>query len=99
MKKRYQLKSKVWQYPGMAGWHFLTVDKKSSSLIKKEQAGKPRIGWGSVPVTVKLGKSAWSTSIFPDKTGVYLLPLKAAMRKKEGVFAGDTVSYAITLLR
>ena len=97
MEKTYRLKSKVWLYPGMAGWHFIDVDKKHSDAIKAMQLGMPRRGWGSIPVTVKLGKSEWKTSIFPDKTGVYVLPLKAAVRKKESIVADDVVAYTITL--
>ena len=92
----FSFKSKVWLYPGMAGWHFASVDKKTSEKIKKSQAGKKRKGWGSVPVTVTLGKSTWKTSIFPDKDGTYLLPLKAQVRKKEGVFEGDTIRIKCT---
>ncbi len=87
-------KADIWIYPGMAGWHFVTLDKKASAKVRKSQDGKKRNGWGSVPVTVTLGKSKWCTSIFPDKSGTYLLPLKAAVRKKEGVGRGDTVRIA-----
>jgi hypothetical protein len=97
MKKIYKLKSKVWLYPGMSGWHFIDVDKKNSEAIKATQMGMPRRGWGSIPVTVKLGKSEWKTSIFPDKSGAYVLPLKAAVRKQERIAADDVVAYTITL--
>jgi hypothetical protein len=97
MKKVYKLRSKVWLYPGMAGWHFIGVDEKNSHEIKATQIGMPRRGWGSIPVTVKLGKSEWKTSIFPDKSGVYLLPVKAAVRKQERIVANDVVAYTITV--
>jgi hypothetical protein len=99
MKKKteYKIRSKVWLYPGMAGWHFLTIPKKQSEEIKKAFASNAR-GWGSLPVEVRLGKTTWKTSIFPDKkSGTYLLPLKAEVRRKEGVEHEDTVDYAITI--
>lgn len=98
MKKRiYKLESKVFLYPGMAGWHFLTVPKKESTEIK-ENFGKNAKGWGSLPVLITLGKTSWETSIFPDKkSGSYLLPLKAAVRKKEDVMSDDIVQFTITL--
>lgn len=81
----------------MAGWHFLTIPKKQSEEIKETFAKKAR-GWGSLPVEVKLGKMVWKTSIFPDKkSGTYLLPLKAEVRRKEGVDHEDTVDYSITI--
>ena len=56
----------------------------------------PRRGWGSVRVLVTLGSSTWNTSIFPDKrSGTYILPLKASVRRTEGVFDGDVVTFTI----
>jgi hypothetical protein len=95
MAASYKLKSKVWPYPGMAAWRFLTVPKKDSETIKKRH-GKAARGWGSLPVSVKVGKTKWETSIFPDKkSGTYLLPLKAAVRRAEGIDDGDAVQYEI----
>jgi hypothetical protein len=51
-----------------------------------------------VPVTITLGKTTWKTSIFPDKKlHAYLLPIKADVRKKESVKAGDIVVFAMRL--
>ncbi len=96
-KAIYKVRSKIWLYPGMTGWHFLTISEKQSKEIKKTFEGKSR-GWGSLPVEVTLGKTKWRTSIFPDKkSGTYLLPLKAAVRMKEGVAHGDTVNFSIQI--
>jgi len=93
--KKYKIRSKVWLYPGMAGWHFVNVDKKKSEKIKKVHGAHAR-GWGSLPVIVTLGKTSWKTSIFPDKkSGTYLLPLKAGVRKKEKIYNGDTITFSI----
>lgn len=87
----------MWLYPGMSGWHFVGIPKKDSEEIKKLQ--KVRGGFGSVPVMVTLGISSWKTSIFPDKrTSTYLLPIKAAIRKKEGVYPDDKISFTIQLV-
>ena len=93
MKSIYKVRARVWLYPGMAGWHFLTVPEKTSATIK-EKHGKNARGWRSIPVTVVLGKSTWKTSIFPEKN-IYLLPLKAAIRQKEGIAAEDAVSFTL----
>ena len=94
--KSYKFKSKIWLWPGeTAAWHFVTVDKKQSAEIKEKHAIKKR-GFGSVPVTVTIGKTTWKTSIFPDsKSGCYVLPLKAKVRQVEGLFEGDQVSVKI----
>jgi len=92
-KLKYNVRSEVWLYPGMAGWHFVSLSKAQSEEIKKNYAAQKR-GWGSLPVEVKLGKSTWRTSIFPDKrSGTYLLPLKSEIRKKEEIFAKEIVFF------
>lgn len=93
----FKVRSKVWIYPGMTGWHFVYVDKKISERIRVTQAGMRRRGWGSVPVAVTLRKSTWKTSIFPEKDGTYLLPLKKEIRKNEGVYDGDTVAFSLQI--
>lgn len=91
------MRSEVLLYPGMAGWHFLTVPKKESEEIKKNFGAKKR-GWGSLPVEVTIGKTSWKTSIFPErKSGTYLLPLKADVRKKENIYSGDSTVFIIDL--
>lgn len=81
----------------MNGWRFLVVPKVESATVR-EKWGNQAKGWGSLPVVVELGDAKWKTSIFPDKkSGGYLLPLKAAVRKAEGVGDRDTVEFSITL--
>jgi hypothetical protein len=88
VKSKYKLRVKVWVYPGLAGWHFVSLPKKESEKIKKNFDHLKK-GWGSLPVLVTVGKTSWKTSIFPDKkSGVYLLPLKAEVRKKERIIKG-----------
>ncbi len=96
-KNSYKMRSKVWPYPGMAGWRFLTLSKKQGQEIKKRFGTHVR-GWGSLPVSVTIGATVWNTSIFPDKkSGSYVLPLKAKIRKAENISDHSTVSFSITL--
>ncbi len=92
------MKAKVWLYSGgKAAWHFVTLPQKESDLIKELFAPVKR-GWGSVPVRVTIGETSWNTSIFPDKkAGAYLLPLKANVRKSEGVSEGDTIRFTVEM--
>lgn len=51
-------------------------------------------------VQVRIGKTTWETSIFPDsRSGVYILPLKAKVRRAEGIRAGDTIAFTLDLLQ
>lgn len=96
MQDKYTFKSKLWVWPGdKAQWRFITVPKKESEEIKSKI--KVRRGFGSVKVTVSVGKSKWNTSIFPDsKSGTYVLPMKAKVRRDEGIEDGDTVKVSLT---
>jgi len=49
-----------------------------------------------IPVTVKIGKTSWATSLLP-KDGGYLVPIKASVRKVEGLELGDTVKVVLSL--
>jgi hypothetical protein len=83
MNYQYQFTAQVWQYPGKAGWFFVSVPQDISLNIDKNFADWKR-GWGSLKVNVEIGKTKWLTSIFPDKkSGEYLLPIKKLVREKE----------------
>lgn len=99
MSRVFSFTSQVWIYPGVAGWHFISVPKVETAKINSQFAKEKR-GFGSLPVDVTVGKTTWKTSIFPDKkAGIYLLPLKAAVRKKENLGDRDKVSVQIRILQ
>lgn len=78
----------LWKYEGQAAWYFLSTTAEQGSVLKE---GRRRIGWGSIPVRVTIGASTWDTSIFPTKEGPFLLPIKAAVRKKESLTEGTAI--------
>jgi hypothetical protein len=99
-KSTYKLNGEVWLwgYDTEAPWHFVSVPQKESAQIKKDFGILSR-GWRSLPVSVTIGKSKWRTSVFMDsRTQSYLLPLKASIRKKEGVYKGDKIKFSIKIL-
>jgi hypothetical protein len=50
-------------------------------------------------VKVTIGATEWQTSIFPDKKrATYVLPVKQAVRKAEGVTAGSTVDVDLVVI-
>jgi len=85
----------VWRGP--APFYFLPVPDEESLDIQ-ELANELTYGWGVIPVTVRLGRTEWTTSLFP-KDGRYLVPLKDKVRKAEGVGEGDTVTIELSLGR
>ena len=92
--------SRLWLWQGTSGsWHFLTIPPEESVEIRLESAASGiRRGFGSVRVRASIGDVAWTTSVFPQKDGSYVLPVKAAVRRDCAIAAGDTVSFGIELL-
>lgn len=98
MKKYFVIKAKIWKWPGDAGWHFVTLDKKLSDKIRSVYTR------GFVPIVAKCGKSEWATSLFPhtpnkkvSKQVDYLLCINKKVLKNEGLFAGDEIKVNIML--
>src|SRR5262245_59774247 len=84
-RAQYRVRAKVWLYPGAGGWHFVNLSRKQSREIR-QLFGTARRGWGAVPVTVVIGKTTWSTSLFPEKkTDSYVFAIKAEVRRSEGI--------------
>ncbi|MBN9604994.1 MAG: DUF1905 domain-containing protein [Actinomycetales bacterium] len=95
---RYVVESQLWRWEVRTdSWTFATVPAEESAEIR-ELVGDLARGFGSVPVTVRLGATTWRTSIFPSKeSGTYALPIKKAVQKAEGVAVGDTVTLDLEL--
>lgn len=89
--------AKVWLWKQGAGWHFVTVPPAESARIRAEFKSAKR-GWGSVPVTLRIGDTEWQTSLFPQgKTGTYLLAIKGSVRKAERIEEGTEVTVAVSI--
>ena len=93
----FPIRARVWLYQGDSPWHFITIKKTDADEIKKEYVW-PRRGFGAIPVIATVGKTTWKTSIFPDKDGAYLLPLKKEVRKKENLKIGDTIRVVLEVI-
>lgn len=87
--KSIVIEAKLWKYEGSAAWYFLSSSFEQAPEIRKHQ--KAMRGWRSIPVRVTIGTTAFDTSLFPTKEGPYVLPIKASVRKSEGLTEGDVV--------
>lgn len=85
----------VWYWRGPAPYHFVSVPEAGSAALR-EASPVISYGWGVVPVTVELGGTTWTTSLFP-RGDRYAVPLKAAVRRAEGVELGDTVALRLVV--
>jgi hypothetical protein len=88
----------LWRWSGgQASWHFLTVPEDQAGEIRAHSLAS-RGGFGSVKVEATINDVRWRTSLFPQKSGGYILPVKASVRRDAGIAAGDEVSFEIEIL-
>ena len=48
-------------------------------------------------VEARIGEITWRTSVFPLNSGGYVLPIKAAVRRKAGIAPGDEIIVELEL--
>ncbi len=82
--------AKIGYWRGPAPWFFVTVPEKHCDGLRSI-SGFVTYGWGMIPAKVRIGKTEWTTSLFP-KDGRYIVPVKASVRKAENLEEGDQVT-------
>lgn len=83
--------------PAKGSWYFVSVTGEVAAAIRAASSGRSG-AWGSVKVEVAIGKTVWSTSLFPSQSaGGYLLPLKATVRKAEKIAESDQIEAMLKL--
>jgi hypothetical protein len=87
----------IWKGEGGGSWHFITVPEDQSDEIRAHGL-LSRGGFGSVKVEAAIGEVRWRTSVFPQKSGGYLLPVKKEARCSAGIAAGDEVTVELVLI-
>ncbi len=101
----WQMSGPLWLWRGKAkdgtptktAWFFITINGAVADAIRAAAPGR-MAAWGSVYVSVTIGRTTWRTSLFPSKdVGGYLLPIKASVRKAEGLAEGDSAAVTLAL--
>ena len=93
---------KLWRWSGATGtgvWFFITIDGAagealSGAALMRRMEHSAR-GFGSIRVEAVIGGSRFSTSVFPQKSEGWLLPVKASVRKAEGLGDGDVAEVGL----
>ena len=91
-----------WTTPSApAAWFFVTIDGAagealSGTAIMRRLEGASR-GFGSLKVVATIGGSSFKNSVFPSKELGWLLPVKASVRKAEGLGEGDAVEVKLVV--
>lgn len=96
----YQFKAELWLWEGSgAAWTFITVPEDIADEIDANLSGPGR-GFGAVKVQVTVGSTTWTTSAFPSKPHASLiLPIKATVRRAEGIEAGQRVVFDLEVIQ
>ena len=93
-----RLTAPLWIWTGgSASWHFITVPEELCDEIRAESLAR-RGGFGSVRVEATIGDASWRTSVFPQKSGGYILPVKADVRRRAAIVAGDDVELSLEIV-
>ncbi len=88
----------LWLWTGENGsWHFVTIPADRSDEIRAHCLSSMR-GFKSARVEAAINGVAWRTSVFPQKSGGYILPVKAEVRRRAGIAAGDEVTVSLELI-
>lgn len=80
---------------GPSPWYFVSIPEAQSAELKAI-SNRVTYGWGVIPVKVQIGNTTWETSLFP-KDALYLVPIKAAVRKAEQLDEGAEVTVQLTV--
>jgi hypothetical protein len=92
---RFSFEAEVIYWRGPSPFFFVAVPPRPCAELRGV-AKAVTYGWGMVPVEARIGDATFSTSLFPKDDG-YLLPLKAAVRRKTNVTVGDAIAVEMTI--
>jgi Domain of unknown function (DUF1905) len=86
----------VFYWRGPSPFFFAPIPAQLAAEVK-QIAKHVTYGWGMIPVEAAInGGVMFRTSLFP-KDGTYLLPVKAAVRRRSQVTAGDLIEVEMTV--
>lgn len=91
---RLEFTGQVWEWRGPQPHYFVTVPEDESQAL--HDVAHVSYGWGMIPVTASIGRTEWSTSLWP-KDGGYVVPLKVLVRRAEHLDVGVTVTVSLTV--
>lgn len=83
------------EWRGPAPFFYVVIPETVCEEIKAA-AKQLSYGWGVIPVTATIGKTTFTTSLFP-KNGGYLLPVKNAVRIPESLELDQQVKVKLVL--
>ncbi|GAA1375679.1 DUF1905 domain-containing protein [Luteococcus sanguinis] len=85
----------VIEWRGPAPYHFVRLPEDVADVLA-DVAKAVTYGWGMVPVDLTIGDTTSYTALWP-KDGSYLLPLKDALRRAEGIELSDEIEVHLSV--
>lgn len=92
----FEFEGLVIEWRGPSPFYFVAIPEEESADIKVAAQGLEY--WGQVPVIVRIDDTEFTTALFP-KDGRYLLPVKDAVRRAEGIELDQAVTVALSVGR
>ncbi|MDF8333595.1 DUF1905 domain-containing protein [Novosphingobium cyanobacteriorum] len=83
------------EWRGPAPFVFAPVPEEHVGEIA-HAARSASYGWGVVPVEAQIGRTRFTTSLFP-RNGGYLLPVKVAVQRSESIAPGSSVAVLLVV--
>lgn len=95
MKIKYSFNATIWQSNGKGAWFFVSIPESYSQEIR-ENCKSLEEGWGRLKIVAIIENFEWKTAIwFDSKQKIYLLPLKAEVRKSNNLEIGQDLELTI----
>ena len=90
-----EFSGEIIHWRGPAPFHFVATPEEPSAAIEAVSS-LVTYGWGAIPVRARIGRTEFTTSLFP-KDERYLVPIKVAVRRAEQLALGDRVTVRLRL--
>ena len=97
MDFEFEFTGELIEWRGPAPFYFVPMPVEMSAEIKA-LAKTLSYGWGVVPVLARIGQTDFTTSLFP-RDGVFMVPIKDAVRRVNTIAVGEAVSVWLVLGR
>ncbi|QFG68107.1 DUF1905 domain-containing protein [Ornithinimicrobium pratense] len=87
--------AEVVEWRGPAPFYFVVAPPEESEWLTGIMRDVT-YGWGMIPVMGRVGRTDFTTSLWPRK-GTWWVPLKDAVRRAEGIDLGDVIGVELSV--
>lgn len=91
-----EFSGEVYSWRGPAPYHFVAVPEPARGELA-DVAALVSYGWGMIPVVGRIGATEFTTSLWP-RDGGYVVPVKDAVRRAEGIELDDVVTVVLRVV-